>query len=1101
MSGARRLAGALAVLLALAFLLPAPQASGQEITATITGIVKDQSGGAIPGVTVTVRNVGTNATLVLVTDESGVYTAPLLPIGRYEVAVELEGFKRFVRSGLELSVNDRVRVDATLEPGAIAETVTVVGATPVIKTESSDVSTLINNTQVDRMPLNGRSVMQLVAMQPGVTSALGSTVFPGLLGGLANVYVSGNRPSQNAWMLDGADNTDVGSNLGLINFVNVDAVSEVKILRSNYSAEFGRSGGGQINVVTKSGTNQFSGSGFWFLRNDQWDASPFFSTYDPDKNGKKNASPLDYDNYGYTIGGPVLKDKLFFFWGHEFRNIEQVRGGGVQNTRTPTARQRAGDFSEFAVTIIDPTNGLPFPGNVIPDYRIDPLARQMLGLFPAPNSSPAVLGGNLNYSASTQTKLDFREELIRVDYRFSDSHSVYGRFIHDDLPADQPFGEVFGGNQADFPGIASLDSNQPGRGFVGAWTWIVSSNKLNEVSYQYSRGAILSELNGTYQRTAAIPKIYTGNPGDEILPGVVFGSGDYGDWNFFGPYDNTYGSHRVKDTFTWLLGDHTIKSGVMLSWEFKNENAASGTNGAFTFPGTSSAAFRSTGDAFADFLLGRASTYTEANVDITSHLRFEMYEAFVQDDWKPAPNLTLNLGLRWSWIRQPYDTEDVLTNFVPGLFDPASAYQIAANNSRVKGTGDPLNGIIIAGDTSPYGRRIVDTPWANFGPRAGFAWDVAGDGKTAVRGGYGMYFDRTLVGIALQNAFVNPPFAFTAAVNATGGDGPTLGNPTQGAPRDNEVLVASLIAMSDEFKIPTTHQWSLGLQRQLPWDFALDVAYVGSTGRNLLWEYDINQTPPGTTSPTNAAVTYRGYGSIRMRSTEATSLYNSLQTSLSRRFRDGLQVNVNYTLSKAVADSSSDRNVADRPQDIRNLDAERAVTAYDRTHLFGVNYVYELPFYRDPGNRLMYNLLGGWQITGFTRYESGVPLTITQSANTMNSFGLISRRPDLVGDPEGPRTVGQWFNTAAFQLPAANTFGNAPRSVVRAPYRHISDIGLFKNFVVTDRVRMQARIEAFNVFNETNFTAVGTVLGTPTFGRLTTAAEPRLVQLGLKVTF
>jgi hypothetical protein len=499
--------------------MPAP-AAAQAITGDITGTVKDQSGGAIPGATVVVRNVGTNATLEVLTDRTGVYVAPLLPIGDYEVTVELEGFKKFVRSGLRLSVNDRLRIDVTLEAGTIQETITVVAESPVVKTETSEISTLINQTQMAAMPLNGRSVIQLVTMQPGVSSAMGSQIWPGLQGGTVAVSVNGSRASQNAWMIDGADNTDVGSNLGLINFVNVDAVEEVKILRSNYTAEFGRSGGGQINVVTKSGTNQFRGSGFWFMRDDAWDASPYFSTYDPDKNGKKNASPLDYDNYGYTIGGPIAKNRLFFFWGNEYRDIKQVRGGGVVNTRTPTAKQRTGDFTEFSVTIVDPLTGLPFPGNIIPTSRIDPLASGMLDRFPMPNADPNVLGGNRNFSAVTQTVMDFREELLRVDFRASDKHSVYGRFIHDTLPADQPFGEVFGSNQSNFPGIASLDSDQPGRGFVGAWNWIVASNKLNEFSYQYSHGAILSELNGNYQRDVAVPKIYSGNPGDDILPGI-----------------------------------------------------------------------------------------------------------------------------------------------------------------------------------------------------------------------------------------------------------------------------------------------------------------------------------------------------------------------------------------------------------------------------------------------------------------------------------------------------------------------------------------------------------------------------------------------------
>jgi hypothetical protein len=370
----------------------------------------------------------------------------------------------------------------------------------------------------------------------------------------------------------------------------------------------------------------------------------------------------------------------------------------------------------------------------------------------------------------------------------------------------------------------------------------------------------------------------------------------------------------------------------------------------------------------------------------------------------------------------------------------------------------------------------------------------------AVRGGYGMYFDRTLVGIALQNAFVNPPFASTAVFNSAGASVPTLQNPRAGTQRNNEAIVANLNAMSPDFKIPVTHQWSIGVQRELPANFNVDVAYVGSAGRNLLRAYDINQTAPGTASPFNAARPYRGWGNITLRATDATSSYHSLQVAVQRRFQAGLQLNVNYTLSKAVSDSSSDRS--DLVQDINNKEAERAVTNYDRTHIFGANYVWALPFFNNTSNKLMYNLIGGWEISGATQFASGVPLTITTATNTSNSYGNVTRRPDLIGDAEGPKTVAQWFNTGAFANPAPNTFGNAPRSVVRGPWRHMTDLGVFKNFRANDRVRMQFRFEIFNVFNETNFTTVGTVLSTPAqFGRLLAAGDPRMIQLGLKLTF
>jgi hypothetical protein len=327
---------------------------------------------------------------------------------------------------------------------------------------------------------------------------------------------------------------------------------------------------------------------------------------------------------------------------------------------------------------------------------------------------------------------------------------------------------------------------------------------------------------------------------------------------------------------------------------------------------------------------------------------------------------------------------------------------------------------------------------------------------------------------------------------------PTLSNPQGGAQRNNEALVPSLIAMSADFQTPTTHQYSAGVQRELAYRFNLDVSYVGSQGRHLLWNEQINQTPPGTVSPTNAARPYRGYGNINLRSTTATSAYNSLQVSLSRPFRAGLQVNGNYTLSRAVSDASADRGTTQ--QDIRNLAAERAVTNYDRTHIFGVHYVWELPFYRDAGGA-RYAVLGGWQISGSTRYATGLPLTVTTTTNSANSFGGGTLRPNLVGDTAGAQTVSQWFNTAAFAQPGANQFGNSPNGVLRGPGVHLTDLGVFKNFKIGPQLQAQYRLEMFNAFNQTQFSGIGTTLGTPTFGTVTSAAEPRLIQMGIKLTF
>lgn len=1074
--------------------------TAQEITGTITGVVLDPSGAATPGVSVTVRNLATNAAQSVVTTESGAYVVPFLPVGPYEVSAELSGFKRVVRIGLELNVNDRLRVDIRLETGTIDEAITVVGQTPLIRTQDATIGTLIPGSQVERMPLNGRNIVQLVAMQPGVSSTLPSTMFPGL-SQLTTVYVNGSRASQNNWMIDGVDNNDAGSNLAIINNVNVDAVAEVNILRSNYSAEFGRNAGGQVNVITKSGANAFHGSIFEYLRDDRFDAAPFFGTFDRDADGKRDPLPLDYHNFGGTVGGRIVRDRLFFFYGQEFRRIRTIRGNGRNDTRTPTAAERRGDFSAGGTTIVDPLTGQPFPGNVIPDNRLDPIARQLTQYFPLPNADPAVLGGRRNFSAETPTQRDSRQELVRMDYRASDTHSLFVRVLNDTIPSTEPFGEVFGTNRAQFPGIASTETDAPGRSVLASWTWTATPTLFTEAAYTYSRGGIFSTITGNAGRGVPAPKVFSGAPGDALLPGIAFGGTEYGGWDFFGPYDNSYGSHRVRANMTKSFGSHSVKAGVLLSWEFKNENNAGGTNGLFQFPGTSSGTYLSSGDAFADFMLGRANSYTETNIDVTSHLRSQSYEMYAQDDWRIAPRVTVNLGVRYALMLPPTDTENVLTNFDPRLFDPSRAYQLDGAGFRVPGTGDPLNGLIIAGQNSPYGRSVTRTDKSNIGPRLGLAWDITGDGRTAVRAGYGLYYDRTLVGTVLQNAFVNPPFAVQAVFNATTASTPLVSNPQAGAARNNEVLVPALFALSPDYITPRTHQFSLGVQHQLPGRIALEVAYVGGVGHNLLQQVDINKTPTGTTGIANTARPYPGYATINMRQTTASSRYDSLQTSLQKRFEGGLQFTVNYTLSKAVSDASSDRNAADSPQNPANLAAERAVTSYDRTHIFGAHYVWELPLLRTGVRRLVYNVAGGWDVAGSTRVYSGVPLTITTTTNFANAFAAANHRPDLIGDPNGPGTVEQYLNLAAFQNGAANVYGNAPRSVTRLPWGNVTDLSIVKHFDTGTRVDVQFRGELFNVFNRTTFTAAGTVLGNATFGRLTTAAEPRLIQLGIRATF
>ncbi len=1108
----------------------------QETTGTITGFVKDSTGAVIPNVQVIVRNTGTGLERRLMTGAAGEYTATLLPVGSYEVAVEHAGFRKFLATGIALNVNDRLRIDVNLRVGATTEEVTVEAAVPLVQTESSAVGAVVRGEQVRQTPLNGRSLYQLLALQPGVTA--GSNLLSGRVGyGLdatSSVSVNGMRFAQNNWLIDGGDNVDTGSNLGLINYVSIDAISEFRILRGNYSAEFGRSGGGQINVVTRSGNNGFHGSAYEFLRNDVFDARPYFKPSCASlqaqggrvlKHTNCDSNLLRYNDFGGTFGGPIIKNKLFFFFGEEVRRVKQVRGSGVINTRVPTDLEKAGDFSQTfdakgnLIVITDPVTRLPYAGNKLP--AIDPNAQALLGLWPAPNATPALLGGVNNYTVSTPASRNYREEVLRVDWNINSKHTIFVRGMQDNIPSVEPFNEVFGTSNADLPGIYSDRTVIPAKNIVGEWNWIATPNFVNNFAFNYSKGAIFTNFTGAALRAKfpafTSPEIYPLNPAGALPAITITGYAGWGgnSGGPFAPYFNTYGSHRIKETAAWNKGKHALKFGYLFSWEFKNEDngGSAATAGAFSFPSASSGGYVSTGSAFANFLLGRATSYTESDIDMFSELTYHMHEAYLQDDWKVLPNLTLNLGARWSYILPPVDKKDRLTNFVPALFDPTKAMQIDASGNRIPGSGDPLNGIIVAGQNSPWGRAVTESHANTIGPRVGFAWDPWKDGKTSFRGGYGVYFDRTLSGIALQNAFVNPPFVnqanFTAA-NAT--TLPTLANPQGGNQRNNAQLVPTLLAMSPDFKIPTTQQWSLGLQRELPLGMTMDIAYVGNHATHLLREVRINQTQPGAATSATAArsiVKYRGYASIRVRDTSASSRYDALQFSLNRKMSKGLQYGMAYTWGKTITDSPDDRSTV--PQSLFNLKAERALASFDKSHVFIFNWMYQLPFFKN-ASKFMYNVLGGWEFDGLVRAETGTPLSFFTSGDPSNSFFGGSERLNVIADPNGQRTKLQWFNTAAFAFPSANQFGNSSRSIVRGPGLWLTDVSFNKNFKFTERVGLQFRADMFNALNHTNWNAVNTTAdanffipgkatNTPQFGQVTSAFAPREIQLGMRLTF
>ena len=1088
-----------------------PPAVAQEITATITGAVTDETGAVLPGVTVTVRNTGTGFTKEVATTGEGVYTAPLLPTGRYEVSFAMSGFQGATATNISLHVNDRIRVDMVLKPGGVTETVEVSAAAQMIQPMAA-VQNLMGSTQVEELPLNNRNFVQLATLVPGVTSNLADEVGIGLTN-VVSISVNGQRRNSVNWLVDGASNVDVGSNITLLNTPTLESIEEFKIITSNYAAEWPRSGGGIVNVVTKSGTNDFRVSAYEFFRNDSLNANSFFrkqtgcsadangvvTCLDRSANGatdfaaiRNNPPELDYNNFGFTVGGPVKKDKLFFFFSQEWRKI----------TRAPTDRTATVPLAEW---LTDPGNA-----NYVAPADRDPNAVRLLALYPAANV------GNNQFLDAQPNEQDTRQSVIRVDYLISPKWRLMGRYTHDLSQTTEPGGLFF--NTA-IPNLATTLTDVPGQVFVGQLTTTISANTYNELSLQYSGNAITSVYgdNAVNNRSAlglSIPEIFPENR-NALLPVVaISGLSSLGANQLF---DNKYRNITVAENLTHARGAHQFKGGFFFAFEGKDEISGSATQGSYNFvAGGGRTAFQNFLTGNRDGACGAGCTYTEPEREIASQFRWRRYEFYLQDTWSVNPRLRLDLGLRYSLQPGFTDENDVLTSFVPARFVRANAppFANATGTQLVVGQGDALNGIVIAGQNSPYGRAVNNTDKNNCQPRVGFSWDATGDGDTVVRGGYGIYYDQPVMGVFLQNAFVNPPFNANPQVL-----NPSLSNPGQGTTPTTRAP-GSLIATSDPFDIPRTMQWNIGLQRQLYKRGMIDVGYVGTKGDNLIQPVDINQAQPADVVAANGNVNlarpFPGYTVINMRQTTAHNQYHGLLVSFRHDHGRAGLLNLSYTLSRSRTSATNDRDAIDFPQNPLDLEAEYALSRTDRTHVFTANYVYELPFFRNADGAAKF-ALGGWQVSGITQIWSGPP--ISRVVNGTTNGGRRGIRVDQIGDPlsnlpaDTPGGV-YWFNPGAFAPPADGQYGDTGRAIFRLPGVHQWDITLSKNFYPSAKTRVQFRADLINAFNHTQLspdniqnvctvavTATSCAASTGNFGKITGTRAPREIQLGLRFTW
>jgi Carboxypeptidase regulatory-like domain len=1075
----------------------------QAVTGTIVGTVTDSSGAVVPGATVTLTNAGTGASRVVTTDREGEYTAPSLPIGKYRVVAEIQGFKTVTVSNIDVGVDQRVRIDVKLEVGTVTDSITIEGRSPLVQTSSSELGTTVEEEQIQTLPLNGRNFVSLTRTVPGVVRGIPGANIDGA-GSLAwrasaSFSANGMRPRDNNYLLDGVDNNETWLQTVVI-FPNVDALDQFKLQTSTYSAEFGRSLGGVVNLQMKSGTNAMHGSAFEFLRNDRFDANNFF-------NNRAGRPKPDFSQhqFGGTLGGPLMQNRTFFFADYQGYRVKQ---GQTFLSTVPSELMRQGNFSEINRTVYDPITHLPFAGNVVPQERWDPAARNVLQqLIPAPNTagSRGSTGQIINnYLINPTLERQDNQYDLKIDHTLTNANRVFGRYsyekTHRFLPATLPHGDAgttFGAG----------DGNIKAQSFALNDTHTFSSAWLNEFRFGWSSIKFFMtsiDYGQNLAQKVGIPGVNL-NEVTSAMSQIVFNNGGARNLGANGnqPLITNQNDFQIFDNVTHVLGRHTLKAGGSLTLRSREILNADTIVGQFFFDQNNTSSCggitsgctpaANTGFDVASFLLGYATrknralfdagTYTEKRPEIA---------AYLQDDIRMTSRLTLNAGLRWDVFVPWVEIKDRQSNF-----DESTGTFVVASPDAV------IDGIKVGRYLQTYSKK-------DFGPRLGFAYDLFGSGKTIIRGGYGIFWNFTPGGTSSSKA-QNPPFLQSTDQRSTFGTDLTLSSGLSAPPGVDPNRPASGTTRSIfdvNFRDAYSHNFNINVQQQIGDKYMVEVAYAGSRARHMALKGDPNQAPP-VAGVTNQNIN-RPYFGVSPGLTTLGQLqskgfldYNGLLLKFQRRFANRFSLLNSYTLGKAI-DLNSDNDGTVTLTNVYDPQYNRGPADYDVRHTFSSTFTYEIPWATEA-------LYGGWEVAGAIYLRSGLPFTVTQTQGVL-STGTGNRPNQVCSGKLSNPTIDQWFDTSCFVPPADTTatYGATPRNGMRGPGQVDVDASLIKN-TRFGHVENEFRIEAFNIFNHPQFAQPNGQIGNSLVGRITAmlassscafcGTTERQIQLALKVKF